>query len=605
MCGIAGQVVFGRPPVGADFVGAACAAMRHRGPDETAVHRHGAATLGIARLRIIGLVGGEQPARDAAGSVACVVNGEIYNHRALRTLLAARGRTVTGTSDAHVVPELYAEFGDSFVDHLSGMFAIALYDTARERLLLVTDRFGKKPLFYGEPSGGGLAFASELPALMTCPGIDREVDPVAVDQYLSYRVIPAPHTIYRGASKLPPATMMVVDREGIRRRTYWTRPFDGSLRGTPTEDIVDRVDALLRQAITDRLKSEVPLGAMLSGGLDSSLVVALARRTLGDGLHTFSIGFDSPQFDERREAEAVAAYCGTRHHYRTVRPDEARNVGDLILRHMGEPYGFPSAIASWAMYELASRHVTVVLTGDGSDEMFCGYARYQRLQASQRTGDLADRYESVLSDGVPGDVKAAVYHPQFRDRLPEFPRNYLRDRFARTEESASDLERAMQVDATFWLSDAQLVKIDRMAMAHSVEPRSPMLDHSLVEYVRGIPAELNLESGVEKQILKQVAARYLPPSTVKRRKQELAVPLEEWLTSTLRPLITDTLLSEASLERGYFAPDRLRQFVTAYRPEHSYALWTLYMLERWHRLGLDGPPEADTAEPTVALFHAS
>jgi asparagine synthase (glutamine-hydrolysing) len=481
------------------------------------------------------------------------------------------------------------------------MFARALDDTGRERLLLVTDRCGKKPLFHATPAGGGIAFASELRALMCCPGIPADVDPVAVDQYLSYRVVPAPHTIYRDAAKLAPATMMVVDRGGVTTRRYWSPPFDGSLRGTPVEQIRNRVEVLLRQAVADRLESEVPLGAMLSGGLDSSLVVALAQRELGRSLHTFSIGFDSPRFDERYEAERVAAYCHTTHHYRTVTPGQAGEVGDLILRHMGEPYAFPSAIASWAMYDLAARHVTVVLTGDGADEIFCGYARYQRLLSANVTGDLADRYESVLVDGLPGSLKAWLYQPRFRDRVPGFPCNYLRPRFAGTEETASDLERAMQVDATFWLSDAQLVKIDRMAMAHSVEPRSPMLDHRLVEYVRHIPAELNLNSGGEKQVLKEIASRYLPPDTVRRRKQELAVPLEEWLTRELRPLITTTLLSEDALDRGYFHPDRLRDFVTEYRPEHSYPIWTLYMLERWHQLGLDGAGAAVAAEPVAAL----
>ncbi|MDQ3157593.1 MAG: asparagine synthase (glutamine-hydrolyzing) [Actinomycetota bacterium] len=587
MCGIAGHVTLGQPGADSSFVEAACLAMLHRGPDEAALHSDARAALGIARLRVVGLVGGSQPARDSTGSVVCVVNGEIYNHRALRAMLAARGRHVTGTSDVHVVPELYAEFGDEFVQHLEGMFAIALYDAARGRLLLVSDRFGKKPLFYTLLGLGGVAFASELTALMQHPDISRKLDPSAIDQYLSYRMVPAPHTIYEHVRKLRPATLMAVDSYGVTERTYWHQDFNGSLRATPRAEIVEHVDFLLNQAVTDRLESDVPLGAMLSGGLDSSLVVALAQRSLGRDLDTFSIGFESTAFDETQHAEAIATRFGTRHHVGIVRAHDAAAVTDDILRLVGEPYGFPSAIASWAMYELAASDATVVLTGDGSDEIFCGYSRYQRLADSTAPGDLSDRYESVLVDGVPGEIKAALYRPEFRANLPDFPHNYLRARFERTDASASDLERAMQVDATFWLSDAQLVKIDRMAMAHSVEPRSPMLDHRLVGFVRRIPAEMNLNSGVEKQILKEVAARYLPAATVTRRKQELAVPLEEWLTTSLRPTIESTLLSEPSLERGYFAPDRLRAFVTDYRPEHSYAIWTLYMLERWHQLAID------------------
>ncbi|MDS1269611.1 asparagine synthase (glutamine-hydrolyzing) [Lipingzhangella sp. LS1_29] len=591
MCGIAGQWLGGRTAEGEGFVRAACAAMQHRGPDETAVHTTDRVTLGVTRLRVIGLVGGQQPAWDTGGTVTCVVNGEIYNHHELRALLATRGRVVRGTSDVHVIPDLYAEFGDAFVHYLRGMFAIALYDTRRARLLLVTDRLGKKPLYYAETPGGGTAFASELSALMTCREVSRDIDPVAIDQYLSYRIVPAPHTVFRGARRLPPASLMTLDRDGTKVQTYWCQPFDGSLRATPPADIVERLDTLLARAVAERLESEVPLGAMLSGGLDSALVVSLASGHLGHGLHTFSIGFSSSAFDERSQAERVAAHFGTQHHSRLVDPAEASDVADQILIRMGQPYAFPSAIAAWTMYELASRYVTVVLTGDGSDEMFCGYARYQRLLASAHQDDLAQRYAAVLADGVPGATKDALYHPRFRTRLPDEPGHHLTERFARTLDSASELERAMQVDATFWLSDAQLVKIDRMAMAHSVEPRSPMLDHRLVEYARRVPAELNLHDGVEKRLLKRLASRYLPVDVVQRRKQELAVPLEEWLTASLRPVVIRTLLSEASLERGYFAPDALRRLVTEYRPEHSYALWTLYMLERWHQLNLDQHPE--------------
>jgi asparagine synthase (glutamine-hydrolysing) len=323
---------------------------------------------------------------------------------------------------------------------------------------------------------------------------------------------------------------------------------------------------------------------MLSGGLDSSLVVAMMRKQTSGPIHTFSVGFESAAFDESEQAALTAADLGTVHHSALVRSDQAVTIADRILRHMGEPYGFPSAIASWTMYQLARRDVTVVLTGDGSDEMFCGYRRYQRLAALTGPQDLADRYESVLADGVPSTLRSWLYSSGFRSGLAGFPVNHLRSRFDQTDATAGDLERAMQVDATFWLSDAQLVKIDRMAMAHSVEPRSPMLDHRLVGYVRGIPARLNLQGDAEKLVLKAVAERYLPPRVVGRRKQELAVPLEEWLTSALRPTITRTLLSQTSLDRGYFDPDRLRAYVQDFAPDQSYPIWTLYMLERWHQL---------------------
>lgn len=587
MCGIAGTTTFGRSAPDRDFVAAACAAMRHRGPDEDGAHHGADVSLGMCRLKVIGLVGGSQPAYGADERVVCVVNGEIYNHRALRELLARRGRYVRGTSDVHVIPALYEEFGDAFVEHLHGMFAIALHDGRKRRLLLVTDRVGKKPLFHARPAPDTVAFASELAAVLEHAGVDREIDPVAVDQYLSYRVVHSPRTIYRGVRKVPPATVLAFEADGTtHERRYWSFPYTGELADIDEDEAVDRLDALLRQAVADRLESEVPLGAMLSGGLDSSLVVAVARRLLGRRLHTFSVGFDHPAFDESAAAAFVATHFGTRHHTRRLTAADARNTADTILRHVGEPFAFPSAIASHAMYELAGRHVTVVLTGDGSDEVFAGYNRYKRFLVAPG-GDLADRYESVLVDGVPTHLKRALYGRGLLERLPDFPVNHLREQFARTHEQAEDLDRAMHVDSGAWLLDAQLVKIDRMSMAHSVEPRSPLLDHRLIDVAARIPASRKLVGGNEKALLKKVAARYLPDEVVNRRKQELAVPLERWLGTELRADIQSTLLADSSLERGYFNPDALRALVLEFRPEHSYALWTLHMLERWHLLHVD------------------
>ncbi|MEU0407737.1 asparagine synthase (glutamine-hydrolyzing) [Streptomyces griseorubiginosus] len=599
MCGIAGSVSLGPAPVHAPYPAAACAAMTHRGPDETGSFVSARAALSMCRLKVIGLHDGSQPVFSDDGTVVCVLNGEIYNHQELRDLLAARGRPVRGGSDAQVLPHLYQEFGEHFVERLHGMFALAVYDTRHERLVLATDRVGKKPLFYARPAGGTVAFASELPALMLHPGIGRETDPVAVDQYLSYRVVPAPHTIYRQVRKLEPATVLVLERgRPERSRTYWQFDFTAELTDVPDAEIEDRIDALLHQAVHDRLESEVPLGAMLSGGLDSSLVVALATRQLGRPVHTFSVGFEHAAFDESAYARTVAEHCGTHHHVHRIGAEDARQAVDTILTHMGEPYAFPSAIAASCMYKLARQHVTVVLTGDGSDEIFCGYGRYRRLRDLPGGGRLADRYERILADGVPHPLKNRLYAPGFADRIPGHPHNYLRARFDRTDPSLPDLDRAMQVDSRFWLSDAQLVKIDRMSMAHSVEPRSPLLDHRLIDYVTRVPASRKLLGAEEKAPLKRVAARYLPASVLERRKQELAVPLESWLGSALRSTITETLLSEASLERGYFRPDELRATVRAFRPEDSYALWTLYMLERWHEL-----QENATAREATAVAH--
>ncbi|OZD01210.1 asparagine synthase (glutamine-hydrolyzing) [Rhodococcus sp. 06-235-1A] len=581
MCGIAGSFGLRRNQPDRGFALAACAAMVHRGPDEHGSFDDERISLAMCRLKILGLVGGEQPAFSSDRSVVAVVNGEIYNHHQLRALLESRGRRVEGTSDVHVIPELYREFGLDFVDHLHGMFAVALYDSARERLILATDRVGKKPIYLSAHSQE-IVFASELTALRRHPQVSTDVNPEALDQYLSFRIVGAPSSIFGGVERVRPATVIEFDRDGQRTdHEYWTFPFTGD--GSST---VDDIDDLLVAAVDARLESAVPLGAMLSGGLDSSLVVALASRRLGRGLHTFSVGFDHPAFDESAQARLVADAFGTHHHTVTLTADDALASLDRVLEHTGEPFAFPSAIASDAMYRLASEHVTVVLTGDGSDEIFCGYGRYSRLLQTSG-GDLDRRYADVLVDGVPTETKHRIYSDRFRDTLPGHPIDHLRGRFASTDPATADLDRAMAVDSRFWLADAQLVKIDRMSMAHSIEPRSPFLDHRLIEHVARIPASRKLVDGEEKVLLKQVAARYLPESIVTRRKQELAVPLEAWLGATLRREIDTTLLSDRALERGYFDPDALRRFVTDADGSDSYALWTLFVLERWHRLHVD------------------
>ncbi len=585
MCGICGVFAPGRRVPDGRFVEDACSVMTHRGPDDQGGYRDGRISMGMVRLRVLGLSGGTQPARSRDGTTVAVVNGEIYNHRQLRSLLESRGRRVEGTSDIAVVPDLYEEFGPAFVERLHGMFAVALYDTRTERLVLATDRTGKKPLHLATTSTGEVVFASELAALACHPQAAREVDPIAVDQYLSYRVVPAPRTIYRGMEKIEPASVVVVDPTGtISRRRYWDFPFTAELGELPDGEVVDRIDRLMNEAVESRLESDVPLGTMLSGGLDSMLVTALTARHTDRELHSFSVGFDHPDFDESEHARRASAALGTRHHVERLSARDIENTADDVLAHVGEPYAFPSAIASWAMYRLASRHVTVVLTGDGSDEIFCGYRRYARFADLDPHADLAERYQGVLLDGVVPGLRRKLYRPDFLAELGGELPDHLVERFGRTRSGISDLDRAMHVDCRFWLPDAQLVKIDRMAMAHSVEPRSPFLDHRLADFVARIPANRKLVGGVDKKPLRATAERYLPAALVNRPKQELAVPLETWLQASMAPRIRSTLLSEQSLDRGYFDPDALRELVENFRPEHSYALWTLFMLERWHQL---------------------
>jgi asparagine synthase (glutamine-hydrolysing) len=623
MCGIAGEVTFGKGRPSRESVARMCERLVHRGPDEGGFHVSPQSVLSIRRLKVIGLVNGSQPVANPAGTAFCVFNGEIYNYRELKAGLERDGYVFKTNTDAEVVIHLYDQKGDGFVKDLRGMFAIAIYDEVKKRLLLTRDRAGKKPLNYMVASDGSVVFASELHALVSHPSVRRRVNTEAVDRFLSFRIIPAPLTIYVDVFKVEPATILTFDEHGMEKKRYWRFDFTERETADDEEELIRKMTELLREAVEVRLHSEVALGALLSGGLDSSLIVSLMSRLVSDPIHTFSIGFQDRQFNELRYARLVSEHCGTVHHEHVITPDSALRVINELLLNFGEPYAFPSAIATYFMNRLARQFVTVVLTGDGADEIFCGYDRYKTfdsLPGLLERGDLpaqvdlellggagddiSVQYQSVLTDGLRDSVKRRLYSKAFRQRLgAEFPVNYLRERFARTDGLMHRLNRTMEVDCNFWLPDAQLVKIDITSMANSVEVRCPMLDTKLVEFVTGVGVRHKLAGGNEKQILKTLAANFLPGEIVNRGKQELAVPLEHWLTS-LRGEITRTLLSEESLSRGYFDPDRLTEFVGNYREADTYAVWTLYVLEKWHRIAraAEAPfPDAESEDRALLL----
>ena len=602
MCGIAGEVTFGKWRPSLDSVARMCERLVHRGPDEIGFYVAQQCVLGIRRLKVIGLVNGSQPVSNSAGTAYCVFNGEIYNYRELKASLERDGYVFKTNTDAEVIIHLYDQKGDEFVKDLRGMFAIAIYDDVKKRLLLTRDRAGKKPLNYAIAPDGSVVFASELHALVSHPSVRQHVNTEAVDRFLSFRIIPAPLTIYNDVFKVEPATVLTFDEHGLEKKRYWR--FDFTERETDDEEkLIRKLTELLCEAVEVRLHSEVPLGALLSGGLDSSLIVSIMSRLVSDPIHTFSIGFHDREFNELHHARLVSEYCGTIHHEHIITPGSALGVINDLLPNFGEPYAFPSAIATYFMNHLARQFVTVVLTGDGADEIFCGYHRY-KLFDSLPESDISVEYQSVLTDGLRDSVKRRLYSKAFKQQLgAEFPVNYLRARFAQTGSDMRRLNRAMQVDCNFWLPDAQLVKIDITSMANSVEVRCPMLDTKLVEFVTGVGVRHKLAGGSEKQILKKLAANFLPAEIVNRRKQELAVPLEHWLTSSLRSAITRTLLSEESLSRGYFDPDRLIEFVMNYGESDSYTVWTLYILEAWHRTARAADAPFSVAE-SRALLHA-
>lgn len=616
MCGIAGEVSFTDTVPSPEHVERMCSLLAHRGPDEGGLHVSPRAALGIRRLKVIGVVNGSQPVYNGRGTVACVFNGEVYNYPELKAELERDGYEFRTNTDAEVIVHLYDKVGDSFVERLRGMFAVAIYDAERERLLLTRDRAGKKPLNYHVTPEGGVIFSSELNALVSHPSVPRRVSAEAVDRFLSFRIIPAPLTVYSDVRKVLPGTVLTFERGRQAERRYWSFDFTERTAGATEGELADRLEELLLEAVEVRLHSEVPLGALLSGGLDSSLIVAMMSRMLDRPMHTFSIGFRERQFNELNYAKMVSDHCGTIHHDYVIPPDSALADIRRLLVHYGEPYAFPSAIACYHMNRLAREHVTVVLTGDGSDELFCGYNRYKIFAGfpalperadwlaridldvlGRAGGDIAAEYQSVLTDGLRDALKARLYTRDFAESLPgEFPVNYLRERFARNESLRGRLNRVLDVDCNFWLRDAQLVKVDIASMANSVEVRCPILDQKVVDFVTGVDVRHKLVGGDEKHLLKLVALRYLPEEIVRRKKQELAVPLESWLAASLRDDITRTLLSDESLARGYFEPDALREFVRDFPVEHSYAVWTLYVLELWHRINERGTAEANEAD---------
>jgi asparagine synthase (glutamine-hydrolysing) len=621
MCGIAGEIDFGNGNVSPENVTRMCDLLVHRGPDEGGFHFSPNLVLGIRRLKVIGVVNGSQPVHSPKHRATCVFNGEIYNYLELKQWLEKEGYVFQTSTDAEVIVHLYDKLGLESLKKLRGMFALAIYDEVQDRLILARDRAGKKPLNYATTSSGSVVFASEIGALVSHPQVSKEINREAVDRFLSFRIIPAPLTIYRDVHKVKPGTALVFEQGRKTEQRYWSFDFTERHQDKTEAELIESIDELLVEAVRVRLQSEVPLGALLSGGLDSSLIVSIMSRMIPQPIHTFSIGFSDRNFNELDYAKMVSDYCGTIHHECLISPASALGVFDNLLLKFGEPYAFPSAIACYFMNRLARQHVTVALTGDGADELFCGYNRYkifaampdlpgqQRLSGKidlelleKAGGDISAEYQSVLTDGLRDSVKREIYSSDFRRQLPDaFPVNYLQERFSRNAHLGDRLNRAMDVDCNFWLSDAQLVKIDIASMANSVEVRCPMLDQKLIEFVSGIGTRHKLADGEEKRILKQVARKYLPHVITDRRKKELAVPLENWLATSLRGEISNVLLSDEALSRGYFDPDRLIPFINNYGPTDSYAVWTLYVLEQWHKLNGASGAELISAQSEFAF----
>jgi asparagine synthase (glutamine-hydrolysing) len=624
MCGICGVVTVARPPDRA-AVDAMREALVHRGPDEGSTDELGACVLGHQRLRVLDLESGWQPVASEDEQVVGVFNGELYNYRELREQLASRGHDVRGTGDTPVLPHLYEEEGPEFVSRLEGMFAFALWDRRRERLVLGRDRLGKKPLVYARLPDGGLAFASELQALLRVRGVDRELDLEALDAYLALGYVPAPRTIVGAARKLPPAHVLVLDGEDERTFRYW-RAGSGDSPGTvpgqsPRLELRDdewlaRVRETVTAAVVRRLDADVPLGVLLSGGIDSSIVAALAARSSNEPVRTFTVGFPDVRYDERPFARAVAERYGTSHQELVVDAEPAGEV-ERLGRSLGEPLGDEAALPTFLICEQAKRHVTVALTGDGGDEAFAGYERYaaHRLAAAAGLVPQLARVGGWAARALPGG-RREPRSPAFRAaRFLELAAAPASERYGRVMEVFSVDARAellgrdggtsaaallgaprrrglaglQLLDVETYLADDLLVKSDLASMAHSVELRSPLLDPSVLELGLALPDRLKQRGRTGKLALRRVFGDLLPPAVAGRGKTGFGVPIGRWFREDLRPLARDVLLDDTARGRGLFRPAAVQTVLAEHDRgrDHAHGLWGLLVLELWLRAHVD------------------
>ena len=637
MCGIAGIVAAGGLTV-AD-VAPMVAPLGHRGPDDQGVWADGTCALGHRRLSIIDLSeAGRQPLASGDGACRVTFNGEIYNFRALRGELEARGHRFHTGTDTEVIVEGYAEWGAAVVDRLDGMFAFGLWDARQRRLLLARDRVGKKPLYYTTVDGR-LRFASELQGLLADPSVPRRIDLMAIDAYLSWGYVPAPRTAFSGIFKLPPAHWMTVDvtPSGLSTRIerYWSLSYSPKV-STTFEDAAIEVRARLDAAVRARLVSDVPLGAFLSGGIDSSIVVGLMAQASSRRVPTFSIGFADQAFDELPHARAVARRWNTDHHEYIVQPDALAILPELV-RHYGEPFADSSSIPTYYVSKMSRAHVTVVLSGDGGDESFAGYDRYRALRLSTRMrrlpaiGGLAAGVSKWLPDSpdprnpvrrvkrflgavgyptaaryarwlqyFPDERKAALYSDGMREALARDACVDLVAPYFATGRDVVDSAMAAYVD--MYLPGDLMAKVDIVSMANSLEVRAPFLDHRLMECAARLPVDYKVRGAISKRVLKHACADLLPSGIRSRRKMGFGVPIGPWFRGSRRGFLEDTLMTGPALTRGLFAPAAVARLISEHLrdgKDHAHPLWNLLMLELWQREFLDRAPAR--AEPPLAV----
>ena len=624
MCGFA---AFYDPEGGAPesaWLSGAASAIQHRGPDDEGFLIEPGVGLAFRRLAIVDVAAGHQPLTNEDGSIWISFNGEIYNHRALRSELEARGHRYRTQSDTETIVHAYEEWGDDFVRRLDGMFGFALWDRARRRLFVARDRVGIKPVYWTR-AGRSFAIASEIKALFAFPGVRREADPASIVQHLTLRYAAAPATMFAGIHKLPPGHALVLEPSGERVIRWWQPSFEPKIEISPDEALAE-VEKRVTDSVRSHLMSEVPLGALLSGGVDSSLVVALMSRLLNRPVQTFSVGFDEPgPYNELPFAKQVAEHCRTDHHEIMVGAKDLLRELPQLVWHQDEPMSEPAAIPTYLVTQLARRTVTVVLTGEGGDELFAGYPKhavepvarwisglpsfvrdavldhgidrlpfaFRKLQVVGRSARLRDEGERLAAwfAGFIGEERSRLLGPLLR---PHAAAGVAPFQLSLADSTAkAPLDRMLDADLRLWLPDDLLRKMDKMSMAASVEARVPLLDNALIDWALRLPATHKIRRLEGKVLLKRLARTLLPHEVVDRKKVGFTVPLSPWFRGELRELLTDTLLSSRCLQRGLLEPAAVRAYVSDHlegRRDRGRELWTLLTLELWHQQWIDATP---------------
>ncbi len=625
MCGIIGFVNLDQQqPANERIARAMNQAILHRGPDDEGFYVNANVAMGMRRLSIIDLAGGHQPISNEDGSVWVVFNGEIYNYQELRQGLLARGHQLRTNSDTETIVHLYEDYGDDLVQHLNGMFGFALWDERRQRLLIARDRMGEKPLYFTQ-TDSAFVFASELKALVEHPSVQRRINLLALRKYLQYEFVPSPHTMLEGVQKLPPAHRLIYETGQWRTERYWQISYGGERLKISEDEAAEEVRHRLREAVKIRLVADVPLGVLLSGGIDSSATAQLACEAAGNRVKTFSIAFEEKSFDESSYARKVAEQLGTEHYEKRFTERDMLDIVPEIPRLLDEPLGDGSLIPTFLLSKFTREHVTVALGGDGGDELFAGYPTYgahrmarlyQMIPQFVRSGLIEPAVASlpVSTENLSFDFKAKRFvrgashgagtrHTiwmgsydarQQRELLkPEIlaacPDEQVFDEvlgYDRVNGNGNiDLvERMMKLDATHYLSECVLFKVDRASMAASLETRAPFLDHTFIEFVQKLPVEMKLKGFTGKYILKKAMRGRLPDEIIDRPKKGFGMPVAKWVKGELRGFVRDIFAPDRMKRRGLFNVDYVQRLLDEHErgvADHRKLIWTLLMFEMW------------------------